>query len=149
MTSRRAITDTARAAAQAAWLVAATLLAVGCGAGESPSVATSPLPPGALARAGSELVQSHTVARIAAAQGVSPRAALALAISDALFAQAALVELPVASKISLKRAADARSYCKKPRARGLPPRPSSPRSCRSAGSTSIVPTPYARRTPWF
>lgn len=121
MTFRRVSTDEARADARAPRLVARApslvagalvtiaSLAAGCGAGDAQRIETSSLPPGALARAGSELVTSSTVSRIAAAQGVAPQTGLSLAITDALFAQAALVELPGSATISLKRAAHARA----------------------------------------
>lgn len=81
----------------------------GCGGGDSQSPRVSSLPRGALARAGSELVSGSTVSRISAAQGVAPRAALALGLSDALFAQAARAELPVSATKSVERAANARA----------------------------------------
>ncbi|HYP89672.1 MAG TPA: peptidyl-prolyl cis-trans isomerase, partial [Polyangiaceae bacterium] len=69
----------------------------------------APLPEGSLARAGSELVSAQTVSRVAAAQAVTPRVAVDLATSDALFANAARATLPPTSLRSLERAAAARA----------------------------------------
>jgi PPIC-type PPIASE domain len=88
----------------------ALLLVVACSnGGPPPSAATSALPAGSAARAGAELVSATTVARIASSQGVAPRAAVGLAISDALFANEARASLPFSSTRSIERAAVARS----------------------------------------
>jgi peptidyl-prolyl cis-trans isomerase C len=62
-----------------------------------------------VAQAGGEAVGSTTVARIAAAQGLAPRAALEPALSDALFAAASRARIPVATTMTVERAALARS----------------------------------------
>lgn len=91
-------------------VVPALLLFVGCSnGGPPPSVSTSSLPAGAAARVANELVSAATVARIAERQGLPPRAAVELAISDALFAVEARASLPVGSARSIERAAAARS----------------------------------------
>jgi len=90
--------------------VPALLLFVGCGSGgQPPSVTMSSLPAGSAARAGRELVSAATVARIAQSQALSPRAAVELALSDALFAAEARSALPSGSWRSIERAAAARS----------------------------------------
>jgi hypothetical protein len=92
------------------WTGWALLVAVGCSsAGAPPSPVTSGLPAGLLARAGGEVISVATVSRIAAGQGIAPRAALDLALSDALFAQGARAALPASSTRSIERAAAARS----------------------------------------
>jgi peptidyl-prolyl cis-trans isomerase C len=64
------------------------LLAVfGC-AEHVPPVASGPLPAGLAARAGTEDIRLSSVARIARAQGITPKAARERAITDALFAAA-------------------------------------------------------------
>lgn len=86
------------------------LLALGCGGEGAPVAATSArLPTGAAARAGTELISAATVARIAESQGLAPREAVALAVSDALFAAGAKAGLPAAATRSIERAATARS----------------------------------------
>lgn len=75
----------------------------------SPSTSSSALAPGIAARAGSEQVSAATIERIAARQGIAPRAAAALALSDALFAQAARITIPSATTHSIERAAAGRS----------------------------------------
>ena len=93
----------ARVALAAAWLV------LGCGRGSAPNPGSSALPPGAVGRAGSELVSAKTVSRIEAGQGVAPREALDLALSDALLAHAARSQLTTPATRSLERAASARA----------------------------------------
>jgi hypothetical protein len=86
------------------------LLTLGCSGESAPAVATSAsLPSGSAARAGAELISAATVARIAESQGLAPRAAVGLAISDALFAEAAKADLPASVTRSIERAATARS----------------------------------------
>jgi hypothetical protein len=88
----------------------AAFFALSCSQSSPPASSRSAtLPAGALARAGSELVSAATVSRVAAAQGVLPRQAAELAVSDALFAHAARATLPLAAARSLERAAVARS----------------------------------------
>ena len=90
----------------ALWLV----LACGCGGESAPVTPTSAsLPVGSAARAGAELISAATVTRIAESQGVAPREAVALAVSDALFAEGAKAGLPAAATRSIERAATARS----------------------------------------
>lgn len=89
--------------------VPALLLVVGCGSGgPPPSVSSSSLPTGSAARAGADLVSVSTVARIAERQGLAPRVAVDLALSDALFAAEARASLPSGSSRSIERAAAAR-----------------------------------------
>jgi hypothetical protein len=64
------------------------LLAAGCAEHAPPAVASGPLPPGVAARAGNEDIRLSSVARIARAQGITPRAARERAVTDALFAAA-------------------------------------------------------------
>jgi len=91
-------------------VVPALLLVAGCSSGgPPPSVTTSSLPAGSAARVGAELVSAATVARIAERQGLAPRAAVGLALSDALFAAEARSSLPLGSSRSIERAAAARS----------------------------------------
>jgi parvulin-like peptidyl-prolyl isomerase len=96
----------AQAVVLATWLA---LESLGCGGNARRGAENSALPAGAIARAGSELVSPSTISRIAAAQGVAARAALELAVSDALFAHAARAELGPASARSIERAAAARA----------------------------------------
>jgi len=76
-------------------LLVGAQLAAGCGSGEqrggssTGSTATGPLPSGVVARVGPKLVRVETVAQIARAQGIEPRAALEAAVSVALLAQGA------------------------------------------------------------
>jgi hypothetical protein len=92
------------------WAGSAVLVAVGCSSGRAPPPAvTSALPAGLAARAGGELISAASVSRIAVAQGLAARAAVGLAVSDALFAQGARATLPAASTRSIERAAAARS----------------------------------------
>lgn len=85
-------------------------LLLGCGGESAPVAATSAsLPAGSAARAGAELISAATVTRIAESQSLSPRDALGLAISDALFAEGARAGLPAAATRSIERAAAARS----------------------------------------
>jgi peptidyl-prolyl cis-trans isomerase C len=97
-------------------LVAIALITAACSNRDPRRAQASALPPGALARVGNELVMGATVQRISAAQGVDRRAALELAISDALFAQAARAELPVASVRGLERASSGRALLEQLRA---------------------------------
>lgn len=91
-------------------VVPVLVLVFGCSSGgPPPSVTTSSLPAGSAARAGSELVSTATVARIAQRQGLAPRAAVDLALSDAIFAAAARSSLPLGGLRSIERAAAARS----------------------------------------
>jgi hypothetical protein len=84
-------------------LLLTALLVAGCGGGKqrdgSPTGSTSAgsLPSGVVARVGTKLVQVETVAQIARAQGIEPRAALDAAVSDALLALGAAAG-PVASR---------------------------------------------------
>jgi len=66
----------------------AVLTAFACGEHRAPEVATEPLPAGLAARAGDQEIRLSSVARIARAQGVAPKAARERAISDALLAAA-------------------------------------------------------------
>lgn len=66
----------------------ALVVALGCGEHRAPVAATGPLPAGLAARAGSEDIPLTAVARIARAQGITPKAARERAIADALFAAA-------------------------------------------------------------
>lgn len=91
-------------------VVPALLLIASCSSGgPPPSATTSSLSAGAAARVGAELVSAATVARIAERQGLAPRAAVGLALSDALFAAEARSSLPLGSSRSIERAAAARS----------------------------------------
>lgn len=86
------------------------LLVLGCGGESAPALATSAsLPAGSAARVGAELISAATVTRIAESQGLAPRDAIGLAISDALFAEGAKAGLPRAATRSIERAATARS----------------------------------------
>lgn len=85
------------------------LVALGCGERAASEVAVGSLPPGVVARVGAELVQASSVSRVSRAQGVTPRAALELAVSDAVFAQAAREELPATLVRVLERTAAARA----------------------------------------
>ena len=85
------------------------LLACSSGAAPAPTTTSSALAVGVTARAGSEQVSAATVARIAARQGIDPRSAVGLALSDALLAQGARAALPRASTRSIERAAAGRS----------------------------------------
>jgi len=72
------------------------------------------------------LVSADTVERVAAARGVAPRAAAALAISDALFAEGARAKLSLGSARSIERAAQARGLLEqllRDAARSGPPTP--------------------------
>lgn len=86
-------------------------LAFGCSSSGAPppSSGRAALPAGVLARAGAELVAAATVVRIAERQGVVAADAVQLAVSDALFAQAARLQLPSATIRSVQRAASARA----------------------------------------
>lgn len=91
-------------------VVPALLLVLGCGGEAAPTQATSAsLPAGLCARAGAELISAATVTRIAQSQGLTPRDALGLAVSDALFAEGAKARLSAAATRSIERAASARS----------------------------------------
>jgi hypothetical protein len=68
--------------------VLAALAAVACGEHRPPGIVAGPLPPGLAARAGNEEIRLSSVARIARAQGIAPKAARERAISDALLAAA-------------------------------------------------------------
>ncbi len=86
------------------------LLACSSGGGRPPPTATSSaLAQGVAASAGGEQVSTATVARVAARQGIEPRAAVGLALSDALLAQGARAALARASTRSIERAAAGRS----------------------------------------
>ncbi|HYQ16816.1 MAG TPA: peptidylprolyl isomerase [Polyangiaceae bacterium] len=89
--------------------VCIALLALGCSSSSTPGAGVGSLPAGALARTGSELVSARTVSRVAAAQAVTPKVAVDLAVSDALFANAARAQLSPSSLRSLERAALARA----------------------------------------
>ena len=90
-------------------LVPALLVALGCSAeGAPPATTTSALPNGMAARAGTQFVSAGTVQRVAAARGLAPRAAIDLAVADALFAEGARASLPLGSAGSIERAAAAR-----------------------------------------
>lgn len=80
-----------------------------CGSEAPPPSDASALPPGVVARAGAELIASSTLARIAERQSVPGPVAAQLAVSDALFAQAARSELPTGTARSVQRAALARA----------------------------------------
>jgi PPIC-type PPIASE domain len=90
--------------------VALTLvLALGCG--ESPEThASTPgsLPAGVVARVGHEAVSMATVARVMAAQNLTPRAALDRVLSDALLAEGARARVPAATTKAIENAALAR-----------------------------------------
>jgi hypothetical protein len=85
------------------------LLACSSGGAPAPSTTSSTLAQGVAARAGDEQVSVATVARVAARQGIDPRSAVGLALSDALLAQGARAALPRASTRSIERAAAGRS----------------------------------------
>ncbi len=87
------------------------LVLVACSSGGSPPPATTSaaLAEGVPARAGAEQITAATISRIAARQSIEPRAAVALALSDALFAQGARADLPRASTQCIERAAAGRS----------------------------------------
>jgi peptidyl-prolyl cis-trans isomerase C len=67
--------------------VALLVAALGC-AEHAPPVTSGPLSSGVAARAGTENIPLSSVARIARAQGITPKAAREHAITDALFAAA-------------------------------------------------------------
>jgi len=91
-------------------VVPSFLFALGCSGDAAPTATSSAsLPAGSAARAGSELISTATITRIAQSQGVAPRDAVGLAVSDALFAEAAKAALPSATTRSIERAAVARS----------------------------------------
>lgn len=85
------------------------LLLVGCSVRSEPHAVTAALPPGAVARVGSELVASSSVGRIAASQNLAPKQALLAAISDALFASEARSSTALGVATSIERAGSARS----------------------------------------
>jgi peptidyl-prolyl cis-trans isomerase C len=88
---------------------------------------TSSLAAGSAARVGAELVSTTTVARVAERQGLTPRAAVDLALSDALFAAEARASLPGAASRSIERAAAARGLLEqlaRDAAQAGPPTPS-------------------------
>ncbi len=93
------------------WALSPLLGLLACGSGGSPPPPTtsSTLAPGVTARAGGEQVSMATVARVAARQGLDPRAAVGLALSDALFAAGARATLAHAATRSIERAAAGRS----------------------------------------
>jgi hypothetical protein len=89
---------------------ASLLLALACGTRTEPSQPTaSTLPPGAVARVAGELVSGSSVERIAAAQGLALKEALARAISDAVLAASGRERLEPGASSSIERAALARA----------------------------------------
>jgi len=101
------------------------LLLAACGARSEPQTATSALPVGVAARVGSELVATSSVGRIAKSQNVAPKAALAAAISDALFASEARGSVALGVATSIERAATARSLLEQLAREGSRPGPPS------------------------
>lgn len=86
------------------------LLALSCSSSApTASPTSSALPPGVVARSGTELVGASTVARIAERRGVSLDAASDLAVSDAVLAVGARERLPRGTVRSIERAANARA----------------------------------------
>jgi peptidyl-prolyl cis-trans isomerase C len=77
------------------------------------------------ARVGSELVATSSVGRIAKSQNVAPKAALAAAISDALFASEARGSVALGVTTSIERAATARSLLEQLAREGSRPGPPS------------------------
>ena len=90
-------------------LLVSCALFLACGSHSEPQVISSQLPAGVPARAGSELISSESVRRIASSQGVAPAQAASYAISDAVFAQEARARAPIGAGSSIDRAALARS----------------------------------------
>ncbi len=90
---------------------ALALLALGCSSASEPTEApsASALQPGVVARVGSELVESATVARVAQQRALSASDAGRLAISDARFAAEARRRLPEGTRRAIERAATARA----------------------------------------
>jgi hypothetical protein len=92
------------------WRFGLLSLVCSCSSGE-PAVShvTSSLPPGVVARTGSELVLSSTVMRVASRRGISALAARDLAVTDAVLAAAARDQLPPGTVRTVERAAAARA----------------------------------------
>jgi peptidyl-prolyl cis-trans isomerase C len=90
-------------------VLACSALLASCG-GEQPAepAAAGELPPGFVARAGTELIATPTVARIAHSQGISPKDAALRALSDAVLAAGARASLPRGTIASIERGAQAR-----------------------------------------
>jgi len=80
-------------APEPAFCLAASLFFVGCHADGVTEAQRGRLPAGVVARVGSENIAAATVGRVAAAQHVSPSAALDRALSDAVFAVGARAKL--------------------------------------------------------
>ena len=78
----------------------ALLGALGCGEHRAAATATGPLPSGIAARVGDDDVRLSSVARIAQAQGVSPREARDRAVSDALLAAAFRADPQEAARVT-------------------------------------------------
>jgi len=89
--------------------VALAGLALACSSSAPPPAQGSALAQGVLARVGSELISGATITRVAERQRVSAQVAAQHAVSDALFAEAARQNLPLATVRSIDRAAAARS----------------------------------------
>lgn len=80
-----------------------------CSTRKEPRPAAAALPPGVVARVEGESIEGSSVALIAERQSLPPRAALARALSDAMFAAAGRATLPGALVSSIERAAAARA----------------------------------------
>lgn len=102
-----------RAAAFARTLLAAFgvvtgALATACGSGPGPGENVTSIAPGVIARVGAQEIDAEFVGRLATARQIAPRAALELALSDALLAEHATRSEPHAARW-LQRTALARS----------------------------------------
>lgn len=91
-------------------LLAACLLGLaGCAGNDAAPVASSSLPPGVVAKVGPDPIAEASVARLFRSRGLTADAAATLAISDALWAQAARARLSLGSSRAIERAALARA----------------------------------------
>lgn len=99
------------------------LCASACGRGSPPSVVTQ-LEPDVVALVGADSIKAATLRRISGTRGIPPRAALELAVRDAVLAAAAGERLGPAAVKSIERAAAARALmedmAEKARAAGPP-----------------------------
>ena len=80
--------------------LAALLALSACNRPAADSASPASLPEGVVASVSNDPIARETVARIAGAQGVEPRAACERAIADALFAAEARRELGAAGKVA-------------------------------------------------
>jgi hypothetical protein len=104
-------------------LTLTALLGQGCKEKQTPVVRQGTLSAGVAARVGDDDILLGTVARIAAARGVTPAIARDLAIVDALFAQGARATLPASKVSTAERSLLARALLEAHRQRGRDPGP--------------------------